>query len=65
MGLLRGAWCVLGLLLLPRGQLAMENLALRQQLAILSRKRPRPRLRRRDRLFWVWLSSWFADWRSW
>jgi putative transposase len=43
----------------------MENLALRQQLAILSRKRPRPRLRRRDRLFWVWLSSWFADWRSW
>src|SRR5215472_11008046 len=65
MGLLRGAWCVLRWLLLPRGQLVLENLALRQQLAVLSRQRPRPRLRRRDRRFWVWLSSWFADWRSW
>ena len=41
MGLLRAAWCVLRLLLLPRSQLALENLALRQQLAVLSRQ---PRL---------------------
>src|SRR5262250_2721819 len=60
MGLLRGAWCVLRWLLLPRGQLVLENLALRQQLAVLSRQRPRPRLRRRVRL-----SRWFTGWRSW
>jgi putative transposase len=65
MGLLRGAWYVLRWLLLPRGQLVLENLALRQQLAVLSRQRPRPRLRRRDRLFWVWLSRWCTGWRSW
>ena len=32
-----------------RTELALENLALRQQLAILNRKRPQPRLRKRDR----------------
>jgi hypothetical protein len=38
-------------------ELALENLALRQQLAILKRERPHARLRRRDRLFWEYLSS--------
>jgi hypothetical protein len=33
--------------------LALENLALRQQLAIFKRRHPRPRLRPTDRLFWV------------
>jgi dTDP-D-glucose 4,6-dehydratase len=33
--------------------LAAENLALRQQLAVLNRKIHRPRLHRRDRFFWV------------
>ncbi len=33
--------------------LALENLALRQQLAILKIRRPRPRLRDSDRLFWA------------
>ena len=51
--------------LVARANLAAENLALRQQLAVLQRSVPRPRLRRRDRLFWVWLSRWCADWRSW
>ena len=32
--------------------LALENLALRQQLAVLNRKRPQRRLKRRDRFFW-------------
>ena len=36
-----------------RSQLALENLALRQQLAILHHKAPRPRLRRADRALWV------------
>ncbi len=52
------------LLVLSRSQLALENLALRQQLALLSRERPRPKLRRRDRLFWVCLSKLWSGWRS-
>ena len=53
------AWLV-RILLLSRRQLALENLALRQQLAVFSRQRRRPRLRRRDRLFWVILSRLYA-----
>jgi transposase InsO family protein len=64
MVLIRGVYCVLRLLLLSRSQLVLENLALRQQLTVLSRSRPRPSLRRRDRLFWVFLSWFYADWRS-
>lgn len=36
--------------------IAWENLALRQQLAIMKRQCPRPRLRTVDRFFWFWLS---------
>ncbi len=39
-----------------RTNLAIENLALRQQLAIVSRNTTRPRLRKRDQLFWRWKS---------
>ncbi len=58
------------LLLLIRGilrdrtELAAENLALRQQLAVLSEQKRRPRLRKRDRIFWVWLSKFWTRWRS-
>src|SRR5215475_7013332 len=38
-------------------QLALENLALRQQLAVYKRMMTRPRLRRTDRLFWVGLAN--------
>jgi hypothetical protein len=48
----------------PPSQLVLENLALRQQLAVLSRHRPRPALHRRDRLFWVFLSRIYSDGRS-
>src|SRR5713226_6335904 len=37
-------------------QLALENLALRHQLAVYKRTVTRPKLRRTDRLFWVWLA---------
>ena len=47
-----------------RAELAAENLALRQQLAILEHKSKRPRLRKRDRIFWAWLSRLWKDWRS-
>jgi putative transposase len=40
-------------LILPRTALEAENLALRQQLAVLNRKIHRPQLHRRDRFFWV------------
>ncbi len=47
-----------------RAQLALENLALRQKLAVLKREKPRPKLRRIDRIFWVFLSRIFRDWKS-
>jgi transposase InsO family protein len=45
-----------------RHNLGLEILALRQQLAVLKRRHPRPRLGRSDRLFWVALRS---RWRHW
>jgi hypothetical protein len=44
-------------------QLVLENLALRQQLAIYKRTISRPPLRRTDRLFWVALARVWAGWR--
>jgi hypothetical protein len=44
--------------------LATENLVLRQQLAILKQRHPRPRLTDADRLFWVILSRTWSDWRE-
>jgi len=45
-----------------RSALLLENLALRQQLAVIRGSVKRPRLRFRDRLFWVILSR---VWRGW
>ncbi len=42
----------------------LENLALRQQLSVYKRLHPRPQLRQRDRLFWIWLSKIWDDWRN-
>jgi hypothetical protein len=44
--------------------LALENLALRQQLAVYKRTTNRLRLRRSDRLLWVWLSRVWPAWRQ-
>src|SRR5918996_6425813 len=44
-------------------QLALENVALRQQLAVYKRSMPRPRLRRTDRLFWIALVRRWSGWR--
>src|SRR6266404_2398987 len=44
-------------------QLALENLALRQQLAVYKRM-TRPKLRTTDRLFWVGLATVWAGWRQ-
>ena len=45
-------------------QLALENLALRQQLAVYKTDVTRPRLRRTDRLLWVGLARVWAGWRQ-
>jgi transposase InsO family protein len=47
-----------------RDRFALENLALRQQLAVLRRSVKRPNLRRRDRLFWVLLKHYWDGWES-
>jgi len=49
---------------LSRASLQLENLALRQQVAILKRERRRPWLQTCDRLFWVNLSRLWPRWRE-
>jgi len=44
-------------------ELALENLALRQQLAVLKARQPRPRLTEIDRIFWVLLSRLWTSWQ--
>ena len=44
-------------------ELALENLALRQQLAVWTARQPRPRLTEMDRVFWVLLSRLWTSWR--
>ena len=46
-----------------RAALHTEIPALRQQVAVLKRKRPRPLLRKADRVFWVILSCLWPGWR--
>ena len=46
-----------------RAALHTEILALRQQVAVLKRQRPRPSLRKADRVFWVILSCLWPGWR--
>ena len=47
-----------------RRELALENLALRQQLAVLRRHAQRPKLSRADRAFWVVLARVWPEWRT-
>lgn len=45
-----------------RGDTALEILALRQQVAVLRRKRPRPKVYSPDRLFWTTLRHVWSRW---
>jgi len=47
----------------PQRELALQNLALRQQLAILKRKTKRPKLTNADRALWVALCRLWPDWQ--
>jgi putative transposase len=52
------------LILAGHKQIVLENVALRQQLAILKREQPRPKLHYRDRLFWIFLMKIWKQWRT-
>jgi len=54
----------LGRTLADRRDLLLENVALRQQLAVYQRRSSQPKLTTADRLFWVWLSGFYQRWRS-
>jgi len=47
-----------------RYNLGLEILALRQQLGILKRKQPHPRLRIQDRIFWILLRRLWPAWSN-
>jgi hypothetical protein len=54
----------IGLICRGHRAVALENLALRQQLAALTRTVKRPHLRKRDRLFWILLAKGWREWRT-
>jgi putative transposase len=56
-------WCFVSGLR-GRRNLALENLALRQQLMVLQRQKGAVRLKDRDRVFWLWLRRVWPDWRQ-
>jgi len=64
MSVLRLVWAVLRGCLGRQAGLVAENLALRQQINVLLRSEKRPKLRKWDRIFWVWLSKVWSGWRS-
>ena len=47
-----------------RRTLLLENLVLRQQLAVLKRKHPRPRLRAFDKISWVLARRFWSGWKQ-
>ncbi len=51
--LVLGVWAFVRAVLVNSAAVSLENVVLRHQLAVLQRSVGRPRLRRRDRLFWV------------
>jgi putative transposase len=47
-----------------RRHLILENLAVRQQLAVLKRRHPRPMLGRFDKLFWIIAHQFWSAWKE-
>ena len=47
-----------------KADLIVENLALRQQLAVFKAKQPQPRLSNTDRLFWITLRRVWSHWQE-
>jgi len=59
---IRSLLAAIRVFLRSRGDTALEVLALRQQVAVLKRKRPRPHLNGLDRLFWTTLRCFWSRW---
>jgi len=55
---------LLRLIFRSKHDIVLENLALRQQLVVQQRSIKRPKIKNRDRIFWIWLSRFWSDWRS-
>lgn len=51
-------------LVVSRGKLSLELLALRHQLVVLRRTVRRPQIQNRDRGFWIVVSRIWKDWRQ-
>jgi putative transposase len=49
---------------ISRHHLALETVALRQQLAVYKRKQPHPKLLRSDRLFWIVVRQMCDNWSN-
>ena len=64
MGIIQSIFLFLRAFILGRAAAAVENLALRQQVAVFKQSVKRPKLRPRDRVFWVVLSRLWPNWRS-
>jgi putative transposase len=64
MGIVQSIFLFLRAFILGRAAAAFENLALRQQVAVFKQSVKRPKLRLRDRVFWVLLSRLWPNWRS-
>ena len=47
-----------------RRDLVCEVAALRQQLPVYKRQNKKPKLERGDRIFWIWLSRHWTQWKS-
>jgi hypothetical protein len=47
-----------------RQNLLLENLALRQQLVVLKRRHPKPKLGVLDKLFWVAALQFWSQWKQ-
>jgi len=62
--LLLSVFVCLRAVLKEQGDVALENLALRQQLAVLKRSQTRLKIKQQDRVFWSWLSRTWSGWRA-
>ena len=64
MGIVQSIFLFFRAFIMGRAAAAIENLALRQQVAVFKHSVKRPKLRPRDRVFWVVLSRLWRNWRS-
>jgi hypothetical protein len=63
-GFILSLFAAVGVYFRSRTDTALEVLALRQQVAVLKRRRPRPLLSPLDRLFWIALQDIWARWKD-